>query len=55
MLACGFYLGAPWGWMNDPGFRTGVGNRTVDHSIGLQVAFESARELDLRVITHAGV
>lgn len=69
VLAYGNYLGAPWEWMNEPGFQNWVKNFPRDDMMGLQVAFdvnsgpdfhekgafEAARELGLRVTTHAGV
>ncbi|MBX9717414.1 MAG: amidohydrolase family protein, partial [Microbacteriaceae bacterium] len=69
VLAYGNYLGAPWEWMNEPGFQNWVKNFTADDMMGLQVAFDvnsgpdfhekgafqAARDLGLRVTTHAGV
>ena len=69
VLAYGNYLGAPWEWMNEPGFQNWVKNFKADDMMGLQVAFDvnsgpdfhekgafqAARELGLRVTTHAGV
>jgi 5-methylthioadenosine/S-adenosylhomocysteine deaminase len=71
VLAYGNLLGAPWEWATTPRFRSFVerhsGSR--DDLVGLQLAFdvtgdeafpekaafEAARELGLRVTTHAGV
>ncbi|GLY65556.1 amidohydrolase family protein [Amycolatopsis taiwanensis] len=71
VLAYGNLLGAPWEWANSAGFRSFVDRHfaTRDDMLGLQLAFdvtgdeefpekgafEAARELDLRVTTHAGV
>jgi len=70
VLAYGNLLGAPWEWTNSPEFRAFVERfGTPDDMLGLQLAFdvtgdpefpekaafEAARELGLRVTTHAGV
>ena len=69
VLAYGNYLGAPWEWMTESGFQSWVKNFSTDDMMGLQVAFdvnsgpdfhekaafEAARDLGLRVTTHAGV
>lgn len=71
VLAYGNLLGAPWEWTKAPEFRDFVSRRfsSRDDMLGLQLAFdvtgdpafpekgafESARELDLAVTTHAGV
>lgn len=71
VLAYGNLLGAPWEWSKSPEFRTFVSKHfsSPDEMLGLQLAFdvtgdpafpekgafESARELGLRVTTHAGV
>ena len=71
VLAYGNLLGAPWEWTKSPEFRGFVNRRfsARDDMLGLQLAFdvtgdpafpergafESARELDLPVTTHAGV
>jgi 5-methylthioadenosine/S-adenosylhomocysteine deaminase len=70
VLAYGNLLGAPWEWTNSPEFRAFVdGFGTRNDMLGLQLAFdvtadpefpergafEAARELGLRVTTHAGV
>ncbi|HVL61518.1 MAG TPA: amidohydrolase family protein [Microbacterium sp.] len=71
VLAYGNYLGAPWEWSNSPEFRSFVSDHfsAPDDMMGLQLAFDvtgsegfpeqgaftAARELDLRVTTHAGV
>jgi 5-methylthioadenosine/S-adenosylhomocysteine deaminase len=70
VLAYGNLLGAPWEWTNSPEFRAFVDAfGTPDDMLGLQLAFdvtadpefpekgafEAARELGLRVTTHAGV
>ncbi|MGH3392626.1 MAG: amidohydrolase family protein, partial [Actinomadura sp.] len=71
VLAYGNLLGAPWEWTNSPEFRSFVERRfsSSDDMLGLQLAFdvtadpefpekgafEAARELGLRVTTHAGV
>jgi cytosine/adenosine deaminase-related metal-dependent hydrolase len=71
VLAYGNYLGAPWEWANAPEFRRFVTDNfnAPDDMLGLQLAFdvpgaadfpergafEAARELGLRVTTHAGV
>jgi 5-methylthioadenosine/S-adenosylhomocysteine deaminase len=71
VLGHGNLLGAPWEWSADKDFRSFVERRfgSRDDMLGLQLAFdvtadpafpergafESARELGLRVTTHAGV
>jgi cytosine/adenosine deaminase-related metal-dependent hydrolase len=69
VLAYGNLLGAPWEWTNAPEFRSFVGRVAPDDKVGFQLAFdvtgdpafpergafETARELGLRVTTHAGV
>ena len=71
VLAYGNRLGAPWEWSNSPEFRDFVVRNfnAPDDMMGLQLAFDvpddpdfqaegafrAARELDLRVTTHAGV
>jgi 5-methylthioadenosine/S-adenosylhomocysteine deaminase len=71
VLAYGNYLGAPWEWSNSPEFRDFVVRNfnAPDDMMGLQLAFDvpddpdfeaagafrAARELGLRVTTHAGV
>ncbi|MFE9093318.1 amidohydrolase family protein [Streptomyces sp. NPDC007264] len=71
VLAYGNLLGAPWEWANAPEFRSFVDRNfsSRDDMLGLQLAFdvtgdetfpekaafEAARELGLRVTTHAGV
>ncbi|MET7392807.1 amidohydrolase family protein [Dactylosporangium sp. NPDC005572] len=71
VLACGNLLGGPWEWANDPAFRAFVARRTRadtdmlalqlafdvtgDPAFPERAAFEAARELGLRVTTHAGV
>ena len=71
VLAYGNLLGAPWEWANDSGFRAFVRRmaESRDEELGFQLAFdvtadpafpekgayEAARELGLRVTTHAGV
>ena len=71
VLGYGNLLGAPWEWSTSPDFRSFVSRRFAsrDPMMGLQLAFdvtadpafpergafETARELDLRVTTHAGV
>ena len=71
VLAYGNLLGAPWEWSKSKAFRDFVAQRFSSRSdmLGLQLAFdvtgdpefpekgafESARELGLRVTTHAGV
>ncbi|GAA4497509.1 amidohydrolase family protein [Actinoallomurus oryzae] len=70
VLAYGNLLGAPWEWTNSPEFRGFVERfGTPDDMLGLQLAFdvtgdpefpekaafEAARDLGLRVTTHAGV
>jgi cytosine/adenosine deaminase-related metal-dependent hydrolase len=69
VLAYGNLLGAPWEWTNSADFRSFVDRVTPDDMTGFQLAFdvtgdpefpergafEAARELGLRVSTHAGV
>jgi cytosine/adenosine deaminase-related metal-dependent hydrolase len=69
VLAYGNLLGAPWEWTNSADFRSFVARTSTDDMQGLQLAFdvtadpafpekgafEAARELGLRVSTHAGV
>jgi 5-methylthioadenosine/S-adenosylhomocysteine deaminase len=70
VLAYGNLLGAPWEWTNSPEFRRFAGGfDSAGGKVGLQLAFdvtadpefpekaafEAARELGLRVTTHAGV
>ncbi len=71
VLGYGNYLGAPWEWANAPEFRRFVTDNfnAPNDMLGLQLAFdvpgaaefpergafEAARELGLRVTTHAGV
>ncbi|MEF3007191.1 hypothetical protein V3474_29030, partial [Pseudomonas aeruginosa] len=71
VLGYGNYLGAPWEWANAPEFRDFVSKNFSPHDdmLTLQLAFdvpgasdfpergafEAARELGLRVTTHAGV
>ena len=69
VLAYGNLLGAPWEWTNSPEFRAFVDRFNADDEVGLQLAFdvtgdpafperaafEAARELGMRVTTHAGV
>ena len=69
VLAYGNLLGAPWEWTNSADFRSFVGRTSTDDMQGLQLAFdvtadpafpekgafEAARELGMRVTTHAGV
>jgi cytosine/adenosine deaminase-related metal-dependent hydrolase len=69
VLAYGNLLGAPWEWTNSADFRSFVARTPTDDMQGLQLAFdvtadpafpekgafEAARELGLRVTTHAGV
>ena len=69
VLAYGNLLGAPWEWTNSTDFRDFVERTSTDDMLGLQLAFdvtgdpafpekgafEAARELGLRVTTHAGV
>lgn len=71
VLAYGNLLGAPWEWANSADFRSFVKRNfsARDDMLGLQLAFdvtadpafpekaafEAARELGLRVTTHAGV
>lgn len=69
VLAYGNLLGAPWEWSNSADFRSFVSNLRTDEMFSFQLAFdvtgdpafpekgafEAARELGLRVTTHAGV
>ncbi|GAB2820813.1 amidohydrolase family protein [Actinoallomurus bryophytorum] len=70
VLAYGNLLGAPWEWANSPEFRRFAGgfdssggklglqlafDVTADPEFPEKAAFEAARELGLRVTTHAGV
>ena len=71
VLAYGNLLGAPWEWTRSPELRDFVARRfsSPDDMLGLQLAFdvtgdpafpekaafEAARDLGLRVTTHAGV
>jgi 5-methylthioadenosine/S-adenosylhomocysteine deaminase len=69
VLAYGNLLGAPWEWTNSPEFRGFADRFGAGDMLGLQLAFdvtadpefpergafEAARELGLRVTTHAGV
>jgi 5-methylthioadenosine/S-adenosylhomocysteine deaminase len=69
VLAYGNLLGAPWEWTNSNDFRSFVKRWDGGQKVGLQLAFdvtadpafperaafEAARELGLRVTTHAGV
>ena len=71
VLAYGNLLGAPWEWTNSPEFRSFAKQRidassdllgfqlafdvTGDPAFPEKAAFEAARELGLRVTTHAGV
>ena len=71
VLAYGNLLGAPWEWTNSPEFRAFAQQRidattdmlgfqlafdvTGDPAFPEKAAFEAARELGLRVTTHAGV
>jgi cytosine/adenosine deaminase-related metal-dependent hydrolase len=69
VLAYGNLLGAPWEWTNSADFRSFVARTATDDMQGLQLAFdvtadpafpergafEAARELGMRVSTHAGV
>jgi 5-methylthioadenosine/S-adenosylhomocysteine deaminase len=69
VLAYGNLLGAPWEWTNSKDFRAFLAQAAPDDKVGLQLAFdvtgdasfpergafEAARELGLRVTTHAGV
>lgn len=69
VLAYGNYLGAPWEWTADAGFRSWVRDFSPSDMLGLQLAFdvpdsddfpekaafEFARDNGLRVTTHAGV
>lgn len=71
VLGYGNYLGAPWEWSRSPDFRRFVTENfhahddllslqlafdvTADPAFPEAAAFEAARELGLRVTTHAGV
>jgi 5-methylthioadenosine/S-adenosylhomocysteine deaminase len=69
VLAYGNLLGAPWEWTKSADFRAFVAEHNWSDMMGLQLAFdvtadpafpergafESARDLGLRVTTHAGV
>jgi 5-methylthioadenosine/S-adenosylhomocysteine deaminase len=69
VLAYGNLLGAPWEWTNSADFRSFVARTPTDDMQGLQLAFdvtadpafpekgafEAARELGMRITTHAGV
>ncbi|HEY2273725.1 MAG TPA: amidohydrolase family protein [Jatrophihabitantaceae bacterium] len=69
VLAYGNLLGAPWEWTKSAEFRSFVDRTDTDDMFGLQLAFdvtgdpefpeqgafESARDLGMRVTTHAGV
>lgn len=69
VLGYGNYLGAPWEWSHAPEFRSFVDRTfngdllslelafdvTGDPSFPERAAFEAARELGVRVTTHAGV
>jgi cytosine/adenosine deaminase-related metal-dependent hydrolase len=71
VLAYGNYLGAPWEWANAPEFRKFVETNfsSPDDMLGFQLAFDvtgsegfpeeaafkAAKDMDLRVTTHAGV
>ncbi len=69
VLAYGNLLGAPWEWAASPEFRDFAARFRPDDMLGLQLAFdvtadpafperaafEAARDLGLRVTTHAGV
>jgi 5-methylthioadenosine/S-adenosylhomocysteine deaminase len=69
VLAYGNLFGAPWEWTRSAEFRSFVDRQAWDDTLGLQLAFdvtgdeafpekgafEAARELGLRVTTHAGV
>jgi 5-methylthioadenosine/S-adenosylhomocysteine deaminase len=69
VLAYGNLLGGPWEWSATPAFRDFVTRRAGNDLLGLQLAFdvtgdpafperaafEAARDLGLRVTTHAGV
>jgi cytosine/adenosine deaminase-related metal-dependent hydrolase len=69
VLAYGNLLGAPWEWTNSADFRSFLDRTATDDMLGVQLAFdvtgdpafpekgafEAARELGLRVTTHAGV
>jgi len=69
VLAYGNLLGAPWEWSNSADFRSFVSRLSTSDMFGFQMAFdvtadpafpergafEAARDLGLRVTTHAGV
>nr|WP_277814890.1 amidohydrolase family protein [Galbitalea soli] len=71
VLGYGNYLGAPWEWANSPEFRAFVDRNfsAPNDMLGLQIAFDvtgdpafpeaaafqAAKDLGLRVTTHAGV
>jgi 5-methylthioadenosine/S-adenosylhomocysteine deaminase len=69
VLAYGNLLGAPWEWTHDPAVRAFFAHHPSTEMLGVQLAFdvtadpafpergafESARELGMRVSTHAGV
>src|SRR5262245_44096373 len=69
VLAYGNLLGAPWGWSHSADFRDFVSRLSTSDMFGFQMAFdvtadpafperaafEAARDLGLRVTTHAGV
>lgn len=69
VLAYGNLLGGPWEWSTDPAFHAFVQRRRDSDLLALQMAFDvtsdpafperaafqAARELGLRVTTHAGV
>lgn len=69
VLAYGNLLGAPWEWTHDPAVRSFFAKHPSTEMLGVQLAFdvtadpafpergafEAARELGMRVTTHAGV
>lgn len=69
VLAYGNLLGAPWEWSNSPDFRRFASSLKTDDMFSFQLAFDvtgdptfpekgafkAARDLGLRVTTHAGV
>src|SRR5665213_2316303 len=69
VLAYGNLLSAPWEWTHDPAVRSFFAKHASTEMLGVQLAFdvtadpafpergafESARELGMRVTTHAGV